>query len=149
MTKVVINICYGGWSLSPEAIREYLARQGKEVFFYSADFSTAAAKGGGFKEVVYTQVEDPKEGFMLYSFTKDLGPEFSGDNTEAWNEHFYDRDLTRDDPVLVSVVEDLGSERASGALAQLKVVEVPDDVSWEIQEYDGTEWVAESHRTWA
>jgi hypothetical protein len=30
----------------------------------------------------------------------------------------------------------------------LKVVEIPDGVKWQIEEYDGSEWVAEKHRTW-
>jgi hypothetical protein len=29
------------------------------------------------------------------------------------------------------------------------VVEIPDGIEWSIQEYDGLEWVAEKHRTWA
>jgi len=36
-----------------------------------------------------------------------------------------------------------------GWAAQLKVVDVPDDVDWYIDEYDGKEWVAERHRTWS
>jgi hypothetical protein len=27
-------------------------------------------------------------------------------------------------------------------------VDIPDDVKWQIEEYDGNEWIAESHRTW-
>ena len=54
----------------------------------------------------------------------------------------------RDDPNLVRVVECLGSEQASGRCAYLEVIEIPDDVEWEIMEYDGMEWVAEKHRTW-
>jgi hypothetical protein len=30
----------------------------------------------------------------------------------------------------------------------LLIVEVPADVDWYIEEYDGLEWVAEKHRTW-
>ena len=41
-----------------------------------------------------------------------------------------DSDINRDDPALVQVVE------------------VPDDVSWHIAEYDGYESVAENHRSW-
>ena len=37
---------------------------------------------------------------------------------------------------------------ANGGSANIKVVEVPEDVDWEIAEYDGVEWVAEKHRTW-
>ena len=56
-------------------------------------------------------------------------------------------DIPRDDPDLVATVEKLGGN-ASRAFANLKVVEIPDDVDWEIEEYDGSEWVAEKHRTW-
>jgi hypothetical protein len=44
-------------------------------------------------------------------------------------------------------VEQLG-EAANGEFAELKVVEIPDDAEWTIQEYDGDEWIAEKHRTW-
>ena len=64
------------------------------------------------------------------------------------NESFWDKDISRDDPVLVSIVETLG-ERANNSYSRLKVVEIPDDVEWNIEEYDGREWVAEVHRTWS
>jgi hypothetical protein len=47
----------------------------------------------------------------------------------------------------VAVVEELGA-RANGRHAELKVVEIPANVDWEIDEYDGAEWVAEKHRIW-
>ena len=56
--------------------------------------------------------------------------------------------VDRSDPALVDVVETLG-EKADGGFAELKIVEVPDDVKWHIEEYDGKEWVAEDHRTWS
>ncbi len=61
---------------------------------------------------------------------------------------FYDRNIERDDPYLIKIVKDLGS-LADGGHANLKIVEVPADVEWEIGEYDGMEWVAERHRTWS
>lgn len=61
---------------------------------------------------------------------------------------FYARmDIQRNDQYLVKVVAELG-EAANGSFADLKIVEIPDDVDWEIAEYDGAEWVAEVHRTW-
>jgi hypothetical protein len=36
-----------------------------------------------------------------------------------------------------------------GQFSELKIVEVPDDVNWYIEEYDGMEHVAERHRTWS
>jgi len=56
-------------------------------------------------------------------------------------------DLLRDDPILVQVVEEL-KEASSGKYAKLVVVEIPDDAEWQIEEYDGSEWIAEKHRTW-
>ena len=59
--------------------------------------------------------------------------------------HIYD--IRRDDPALVQVVEELG-EKSSDRCADLRVVEIPEGVSWLIGEYDGLEHVAERHRTW-
>lgn len=63
----------------------------------------------------------------------------------GWERYIYCID--RDNAALVEAVETLG-DAANGPYAKLKVVEIPDDVDWMIQEYDGDEWVAEVHRTW-
>ena len=60
--------------------------------------------------------------------------------------HVYDID--RADPDLVQVVEELGEE-SYDRYADLKIVEIPEDVDWYIHEYDGLEHVAERHRTWS
>lgn len=57
-------------------------------------------------------------------------------------------DIDRDNPLLIEVVETLGVEASSGDYAELKIVEIPDDVVWEIEENFGNEWVSEIHRTW-
>jgi len=57
-------------------------------------------------------------------------------------------DIARDNPDLVEVVEELG-QQSWGMCAELQVVEIPDDVKWHIHEYDGSEYVAEDHRTWS
>jgi hypothetical protein len=64
------------------------------------------------------------------------------------NWYFSEREIARDDPDLVAVVRELGA-KANSRFADLRVVEVPDDVEWEIAEYDGSEHVAEKHRTWS
>jgi len=64
-----------------------------------------------------------------------------------WN-GYGNPELSRDDPKLVACVEKLGN-KAWGKYAELSVVNIPDDVEWTIEEYDGTEWVAEVHRTWS
>jgi hypothetical protein len=54
--------------------------------------------------------------------------------------------IRRDCPKLVQVVEEMG-ERAAPDYGW-EVIEIPDDVEWQIEDYDGMEWVAEKHRTW-
>jgi hypothetical protein len=61
---------------------------------------------------------------------------------------FYDRDIPRDDPYLIKIIKEMGMA-ANGPHANLKIVEIPGDVEWLVQEYDGVEWVAEKHRTWS
>ena len=55
--------------------------------------------------------------------------------------------VPRNDPDLVDLVESMGAE-ANGPCSSLKVVEIPDGVNWQLEEYDGIEWIAEVHRTW-
>ena len=59
----------------------------------------------------------------------------------------YESYLKRDDSDLVAVVEEL-KEDANGDHAELKIVDVPDNVDWFIHEYDGIEEVHERHRSW-
>jgi hypothetical protein len=67
---------------------------------------------------------------------------------EVKDENYWsEREVKRDNPLLVQVVEELG-ELANDRFSELKIVEVPDGVDWYIEEYDGLEWVAEQHRTW-
>jgi ABC-type transporter Mla MlaB component len=56
--------------------------------------------------------------------------------------------ISREDKTLVMVVEELG-EKANGDCAELKIIEIPNDVEYTIEEYDGSEWIAEVHRTWS
>lgn len=53
----------------------------------------------------------------------------------------------RTDPKLIECIETLGT-RAGAEYTFPCVVEIPEDVDWQIEEYDGQEWVAEKHRTW-
>ena len=54
----------------------------------------------------------------------------------------------RSNPLLVECVEVLGPDSHTD-YSKLRVVEIPDDVEWEIKDYDGDEWISEKHRTWS
>ena len=62
-----------------------------------------------------------------------------------WDGYGFEFMGDRSNPALVKCVETLGN-KASGGLSSLKVVEIPDDVEWEINEYDGLESVVGQHR---
>jgi len=133
--KIVINDCYGGFGLSRKAEVEYLKLKGKEAFIYTSTY------GGP-----YDRVEPDCDCLTTYTFTKDLGDTF-----KKWPKndggYFYGRDIERTDKDLVAVVEMLGEE-ANGSCAELKVIEIPDDIDWGLSEYDGIETIEEKHRSW-
>ena len=116
MVKVVINRCFGGFSLSDKAIEYYAELKGLNL------------------------IKHETEHFELLGYHYYVN-EILDDN------YFNDRDIERDDPDLIRVVEELGTE-ANGRFAKLGIVEIPDDVQWCVEEYDGWEHVAEVHRTW-
>lgn len=92
-------------------------------------------------------------GFGLSKEALDIYCEKKGINPGKWNnawkfyEEFSDTSIDRTDPILISVVEELG-EKANGQCAKLSIIEIPDDLVYNIHDYDGMESVHEFHRTW-
>ena len=141
--KVLINKCYGGAGLSGEALKEVARRKGVELTYYKANYYE------NFHDKRYTRIDNPdlKDDHWLSTTTKDMGEVI--DNDMLNENYFSEYDLLEDrtDKDIIDVVEEMG-DAANGRCAQLRIVEVPDDVQWEIEEYDGIEWIAEVHRTW-
>lgn len=73
-----------------------------------------------------------------------IGMEFMG---LEWDGYGHCSDLSRHDPKLVACVEQLG-EKANGEHAKLSITEIPDNIKYVIEEYDGREHISEKHRTW-
>ena len=66
----------------------------------------------------------------------------------------YNFPIARDNPQLVQVVKELGGHvslggKVEGSSSHLKIVEIPEDVEWDISENHGDEWIFEKHRTWS
>jgi len=137
--KIVINQCYGGFSLSDEAIKLYASKKGITLYPEKETF--------GFTTYWIVPPEDrPQKPPAAYR-RENSESERIAYNKAYSRSIFSDRELSRDDPILIEVVEELEAA-ANGRHAELAVVEIPDDVHWIIQEYDGCEWIAEKHRTW-
>lgn len=95
--KIVINKCYGSYSLSDAACDELGVPRSNQLYYPDCS----------------------------YAFDDD-----------------------RANPRLVACVEKLG-DAANGHCAKLRVIEIPDGVEWEIDEYDGHEQVREKSRCWS
>lgn len=143
--KVVVNKCFGGFGISPAGKAAYLERKGKQAFFYREVRESAERPSDRVYELVTEASDDGLS--MFVTATENLGERIK--SSELWDsgKTWDDDDVERDDPELVDMVQSLGPV-ANGRFAELEIVEIPDDVDWEIDEYDGLERVAEVHRTW-
>ena len=145
--KVVYNDCYGGFGLSPLAVKRYYELKHPDVtlYFYEETF------GDDFDEV-YTKIKCPNKDTFVVILSKDLGDKFTITREERFKEphsqlykDFNDNyvylsgHVKRDDPVLVQVVEELG-EKANGSCSELKITNIGDS-KFHINEYDGWESV--------
>jgi hypothetical protein len=105
--KVVINRCWGGFSVSAAVLEELGLEDKTYGYLYNDDF--------GIKDA------DPEAYRAAPKLTK-----------------------------LIEAIEKVGIKEASGDSAELKIVDIPDDVeAWYIHDYDGMETLHEEHRSWA
>ena len=131
--KIVINSCYGGFSLSPKGEQRYLELQGCKSYFYKQSKYNYADNTLEFKRV--DNIDDVPDIFF-YCTTYDQGKTISDYPKDV----FHCRNLERSDPILVQVVEELGTE-ADGKCANLEVVDIEKGRWFKIDEYDGYETV--------
>lgn len=144
---MVINTCYGGFSLSDKAYERLieLGIPARKYIQQERDPSTGLYKRQPLNEgeVIFDRELTPEgedeSNDLYYKFKPNS---ITGRYWETW------LGTNRSHPLLVKVVEELG-EDANTRYSKLKVVEVPDGVDYTIEEYDGLEHIAEVHRTWA
>ena len=140
--KIAINTQYGGFGLSLKGKTVLGRSQGKDVFHYTQ--TKYGYDNDGVDEYVKITDDGDSEGFCPYSYSKDFGET----TNELDNAYYFNVPEDRSDPDLISVIEDLG-EKSFGSYATLKIVEIPDNVEYEIDDYDGIETIHEVHRSWS
>lgn len=133
--KLVINRTYGGFHLSHECMMRYAELKGFKLFAYK---DLLVTKQGKVDVQMIPLTEKDDKDYAHYYKEKDNFSEES---------YFSRGNIPRNDPALVQAVEELG-DKANTSVSKLKVVEIPDDVEFVIEEYDGVEWVSEKRRTW-
>lgn len=152
--KVVINKCFGGFSISKKAVKMLAEMEGRKCYFFKHD------RGSIDRYVPDTESEDGlfwsafdvKDPNKLLRYKKPWN-EMSEKERKAHNNLYSKHDLknmpeNREDKNLIRVIEKLGKD-ANGRCADLAIVEIPADIEYSIEEYDGNEHIAEKHRTWA
>lgn len=119
--KIVINEDYGGFGLSKRAFERLI-----ELGMTLTEFD----EKGNYKDPNADIVFQDKVSILEdeYRFIRD------------------DKEL-RTNLLLIQVVEELGEE-ANDKFSKLKIIEIPDDIEFVIEEYDGREWIAEKRRKW-
>jgi len=120
--KIVIGTDVAGFALSIKALEYLLAKNSSTI-----------------RQITWKGITYTEDNFNKY---------YSNMIMKNGNVYEFDdmNNKLRTHPDLIEVVEKLGT--AAGERT-LKIVEVPDDVKWYIdQGEDGREWVAEEHKTW-
>lgn len=129
--KIVKNTCYGGFSLSVQALIKIVELKGMHI-----DKIVKYLNGN---EIDITNSLEKWESSNSFVITTDNG--------KTYGAYSFSDASERTDPELIKVVEELG-EASYGEYARLEVVEIPDGIKWEIDDYDGVETIEEAHRKW-
>lgn len=153
MKKIVINRCFGGFSLSPKGLKRFSELKGKECYFFKWNIKPNTYEPLSIEEaqetlLLFTTFSVPNPNDYLKTRGKDKDGTFKTQNEEYERISINNHNIKRDDLDLIKIVKELGKE-ANGRCAELKIVKIPSDVEWEIDEYDGLETIDEKHRSWS
>lgn len=136
MAKVVYSACYGGFGLSDAAVRRYAEIKG--LTLYPEPMMMSWHNTG--ITLWWTVPPSERAGKVVDDWQAASAAERQASNA-FWNANqLQPRDISRTDPVLVQVVEELGPA-ASGEYANLRIAELPEGTHYRIDEYDGFESV--------
>ena len=132
--KVVINKGFHQFCLSVEALKKMFGN----VYVYQHDWLLDLY----FRQDSLLDRRSRNNDFIysIYDYGKET---LKIDDKNRINFETMDRSLDK----LVSVVEEMG-QKAGGPGTDLKIVEIPDDIDWEIEEFDGQERIREVGRIW-
>jgi hypothetical protein len=76
----------------------------------------------------------------------DMGEIVHGDK-ELYANAITHYDFERTDETVIDVVRNMGAS-ANGQYAELEIVDIPSEVDYYIDDYDGVETIREHHNTW-
>lgn len=146
--KIILNKCYGGFEVSPMGYQLYAKKKGFELYPYiltsdpefKYDVDNYYYNKVKWEEIRYRSV---------HYLTKDFGNKIAKKSFKEIQDdyYFWINSKYRTDPTLIEVIEELG-DKASGPCGELRIVEIPDDLDYVIDEYDGYERLHQRVQEW-
>lgn len=137
--KVLINADYGGFSVSRkfvEKLRELDSPIGLWITLSGERYWEKDDDG------VYQRTGEINDSSMDECYYLDT--------INCYDGREFTTEQIRSDPLVIQAFEELNVDGSSmGRLSRLKIVEIPDDIEWYIDDYDGWETVREKHRSWS
>jgi len=147
--KVVINKCEGGFGISSLALIELVKRNAKCIesltpkeYYGGKTHNKKEWEEEWRKDLKYEYIKE-ENGFLIHIYDFNIYKDnmiydFNNNDTNI-----------RTDKDLIEVVESLG-EKSFGKYSKLKIIEIPDNVSFYIEkQHNGIETIHESHRIWS
>ena len=154
MKEVVINKRFGGYNVSHEASIDIFKYDNNvdKVYIYSAE-NYESDKCKLIKDIKFNngEFDNDIDDYVTYISSKYLGDNINRNEIKLDCVKFMlslTQNIKREDKRLIELIKEWGSERCSGNYSELKIVEIPDDVEYEIDDYDGCESIHEKHRIW-
>lgn len=143
--EVVINSYFGYFGLSIVGKMLYGEKKYGNVYFYDKVDEKL-------RKIQYnpnTKYNELQNDVRFFIAKQDLGDLVNYHDVES--ELILNRNLgnleNRTDLALIATIKELGDE-ANSQFSKLKIIDILDNVEWEIQSYDGKEEIVEKHRTW-
>jgi len=119
--RIVINRCFGGFCFSDEGYEWLIAEKKWTVTTWNDE--------GEYTDPDAQIVEMSELSFKHYGLVaNDSAPKF------------------RTNPDVIEMIEKLGKRASDSVVSDIQIVEVPDDIDWVIDEYDGKERIREIHK---
>lgn len=143
--KVVLNRSYGGFDLSPEAIRLYARYAGKPVYFYEHIKYLRRDHYDEWRKISDTEKLDRNTTYLISVYDEGVSFRKIPKNFDYFDEHC----IERTDENLIKVVEELG-QKSFGMHSYLEVFDLPDDafIDTHIESDDGIETIHKNHEYW-
>ena len=139
--EIVINRCFGGYGLSAECIVDVLKRKGRQGYIYEQTKYKYADGINQYKKIT----KDTKKSMSAVVSDVDCGSVVE-DVWKSGNIIISDS-FERTDKDLIDSIKNLG-DKANGSCASLSIIEIPDNIEYNITDYDGVETIEEAHRSW-